>query len=488
MIGQSTWNYFHRDSSTPIVHVIISNSTQLNEYPVLKQKLLEIQKVEFNNHLKGGFINVTNPWDTSWLVASSKMGYRYAVIWFDGCWPTTFDFNYELLTEIDRINQFTESDWFCAGQIKDYEEKYAYLDRTLILVNIKKWMENDMPNPLMDYDRQTRWQACMTTSHWEDSYYGIEKTKKQETGVDESEEYKVFNNQYHRLYGNSWISWSLNRQMYVMGLSDAIMDTLTTIKPHIGSHDLEMALQQKPYNNVISYQANKLINNIFNPSSPIYFVNTEPSRPGIAEQLVDTEFDQYVGASAGFKLLYYAYKYGVNPGFTRFVFYDFDEDSCCFKRDLFKEWDGEDLVSYVDEWCNRNPGVNTNLKELVNERWPIVVDQFGGKQSWQDFWTQVQLCDIRVVQCDLIYDHDTLFKELKSVRTFMWTSNIYSYIIPKLLEQPFGLEGSFMDLISKLNKLHDDCWFSGTDVNDNDLMCPARAILSVGNNNALGLE
>ena len=78
--------------------------TTFNSTPVLKQKLANMQQVESNNHLRGGIINPYNSIDTSWIVASIKMGYRYAVVWFDGVWADTEDFNTKLLTEIDRIN------------------------------------------------------------------------------------------------------------------------------------------------------------------------------------------------------------------------------------------------------------------------------------------------------------------------------------------------------------------------------------------------
>ena len=116
------------------------------------------------------------------------------------------------------------------------------------------------------------------------------------------------------------------------------------------------------------------------------------------------------------------------------------------------------------------------------------LDQFGGPQSWQDFWTQISFCDHTVVQVDLIQDQEELFAKLEDLRTFFWGSNIYSYIIPKILSKPFVLERSFMNLIERLQKTHKDSWYSGTDVNDADLMCPARVIGSATNNLIAGLE
>ena len=45
-----------------------------------------------------------------------------------------------------------------------------------------------------------------------------------------------------------------------------------------------------------------------------------------------------------------------------------------------------------------------------------------------------------------------------------------------------------MNLIEKIQQTNDESWYSGTDVNDADLMCPARVIGSATNNLIIGLE
>ena len=100
--GQKAWTYSHTEHSWPVVNVFIPGSKQLNSNPVLKQKLQILQQVESINHLRGGVINLTNISDTSWLIAAKKMGYRYAVVWMDGTWAGSEEYNDLLLTEIDR--------------------------------------------------------------------------------------------------------------------------------------------------------------------------------------------------------------------------------------------------------------------------------------------------------------------------------------------------------------------------------------------------
>ena len=263
------------------------------------------------------------------------------------------------------------------------------------------------------------------------------------------------------------------------------MQCVMNTRPHRNPPVFEWALQGGDYEpDERSHQAKRCVN-VLHRSSPIYFVNTEASKPEIVEQLEGTGFEQYVGPCAGFKLLYYAYKYGFDSN-TRFVFYDFDEDSVQFKKDLFAKWNGQDLVAWVDAWCEANPGKNTDLQYLVAERWPATIEMFGGQQSWMEFWNEVRKCSCRFI---VVVDSsdNRLSDSMVNVRTLLWTSNIFSYILAKMTAKPFALEQSFIKLITKLNQFPDS-WFVGTDINDNEIMCPSTAITSIGENYNIGFE
>ena len=478
--GQKNWEYSHSENSYPVVHVFMPGDTTFNSTPVLKQKLANMQQVESNNHLRGGIINLYNSIDTSWIVASIKMGYRYAVVWFDGVWADTEDFNTKLLTEIDRINNSADKGWIVAGEIQ--EDNYAYFYRSMLVINLQSWYDNDQPNPFVEPVDLPSYFKLNADMNWEDSIFALYPARYNDNprSLEEVNEPRIND------FGNSWIAWSLRRTLTVPGLSEDIMDCVANTRPHLSPTDFENALQGLPYNETkLSHQAKKCIN-VIHRTSPIYFVNTEASKPEIVEQLENTVFDQYVGPCAGFKLLYYAYKYGFNSD-TRFVFYDFDEDSVQFKKDLFANWQGQDLVAWVDAWCKANPGKNTDLQYLVNERWPNIIEQFGGQQSWLNFWNKVRECNVRFLNIDLVNRSSDLIDGMDSVRTLLWTSNIYSYILAKMTAQPFALENSFMQLIQKLNEFPDS-WFVGTDINDNEIMCPSKAITSIGENHNIGFE
>lgn len=483
--GQQNWSYHHTENAWPIVHAFLPKDKALNSNAKLKQKLEIIQNVECNNHLRGGIVNLHVLTDISWMISMFNMGYKYAVVWFEGVWPANDDFNIQLLSEIDRMNS-QDPNWMLAAQLNTADpDVYAYISRSIAIVNLGVWIKYKTP-PFWEPAVHPAWENFYPDQNWEDSAYCLNTDP--DWSYPDRGKFEPQRMMFQDTMFTTWIQYSFTRRLTVWGISDNLMNYTTQLKPHIGTSDLESGITGGSYDpSNVSSQGKRFIENTFNPSSPIYFVNTEPSRPNYAEQLVDTVFDQYTGATAGFKLLYYAYKYGVSDD-TNFVWFDFDKDSCQFKRDTLKHWNGKDYPEWVALWCHAHPGANSKLMGLTFERWPQVLDQFGGQLEWQRFWDKIKQCRHEVVQVDLIGNPEQVIEKLQPCRTFMWTSNIYSYIIPKLLAKPFELERSFMNLIDGLNSVHADCWFSGTDVNDADLMCPSRVIFSATDNTSIGLE
>lgn len=471
--GQKTWELSWVENNPCVIHAFTRRGGLLNQNPVLKQKLNIIQSVESNNHLRGSIVNIYDLTDTSWLRAAYRMGHRYAVVWFDGVWADSHDFNRDLLCEIDRLNS-TDS-WMVAGQLVTDGVLYPYFRSSVLLINISEWIRADEPNPYINPGSQPGWRSTAEHLDWEDSAYGVTATAATQSDPVDTR---------WRTWGNSWIAWSLRRNLWVPGLSEQLADAVTDTRPHLSPDQLELALSGRPYSSdSISYAGHRVAQKIHTHSSPIYFVNTENSKPETVPELLDTGFDYYIGPSAGFKLLYYAYKYGFTSQ-TRFVFYDYDEDSVQFKRDLFRDWSGKDLESWVRSWCATNPGKNMDLLPLVAERWPTVVDQFGGDTEFQLFWQRVCATQPEVLHVDIVRS------QLPSVqgRTFLWTSNIFSYLPVKLQSQGLELEQGFIQLITWLCRSHPDSWFCGTDPVDNDLMCPARAVQSTTENDIVSYE
>ena len=486
--GQKSWEYFHKDYESNIVHVFSPNSKRLSNKPILKQKLAAIQQVECNNHLKSSVINIYNEKDTSWLNSALRMGYEYAVFWFDGAWATDTDFEKHLTYEIDIWNSI-DSEWVVAGQIKQQHNNYPMFDNSFVVVNTINWRANEQVHVYNDVTELRDFEA--TDVGYKHSLFKLDPVQGYQDyfATNKQQHIEAYTKQIEQFPFASWLSWCMDKHIPVWGINDKTSKCAWYVNPYLDTEEFEKGITGKAYNrDLVSREGKYVIDKMIKPSSPVYFVNTEPTSPVTVDELVDTEFEQYIGVTAGFKLLYYAYKYGINPGFTDFVWFDFDPHSCAFKRETLKQWDGTDYPAWVQAWCERNPEANQELVPMVQERWPSVLEQFGGQESFDDFWTQVSFSDHTVLEVDIVNNGDALFDKIKNKRSFMWTSNIYSYILPTLISEPFVLETSFTNLIQKLQATHKDTWFCGTDTQDNDIMCPARVITSATQNENTGYE
>ena len=99
------------------------------------------------------------------------MGYRYAVVWFDGVWADTEDFNKRLLSEIDRINNSADKGWIVAGEIQ--EDRYAYFYRSLLIINLQTWLDNEQPNPFVEPVDLPGYFKLNADMDWEDSVFAL---------------------------------------------------------------------------------------------------------------------------------------------------------------------------------------------------------------------------------------------------------------------------------------------------------------------------
>ena len=443
MSGVFNWNYLHREHAWPVVNVMRMDDVTLNDHLLLKQKLDELADVEFHNHLRGGTVTLHNSSDCGWIRVMRDMGYRYAVIWWQGTWPDDHDYNYTLLEEIDRFNR-EDPNWIVAGDFR-----FKRLNDSIQIINLNNYIEERAPNLYRDPDAQEA-----TTDHVTCEYT--------QTVID---------------YINS------DEERSVPVISENVLDHLIYFDPHQDPERLTLSLSGED-DWAPNFQSARVLGRLKQPSSPIYFVNTERNNPEILEQ--QQGFKQFIGPTAGFKLYWYASQMGFDENCT-FIHYDFDPLSVDFKRDTVEMWDGEDYPAWCREWCSWFPEANTKLLDQVDREWPRVIESFGGYSQWQATWKRIKKCEHIYVNCDLINQYQDIFQHAHKTKTFLWTSNIYSYIIPKLLSKPLQLEASFIGLVNNLVTLNNESWFHGTDPNDNDINCPARVINSATKNQGLNL-
>ena len=102
--------------------------------------------IEAQNILRGDFIELNVSHDQYWMKHMYDIGKRYAVVWYDGCWPTEDTWNMALLETIDKWNK-NEEPWAVAGHIL-LDRKLNAKEERMVLQNSQNWILHT--NPLFD--------------------------------------------------------------------------------------------------------------------------------------------------------------------------------------------------------------------------------------------------------------------------------------------------------------------------------------------------
>lgn len=496
MLTNQTYIYYNRDSAWPIVNVFIRDSRLTAKWPTLKTKLNQIQMIEAQNSLRGDFVELNVSHDRYWMKHMYDIGKRYAVVWYDGCWPTEETWNMELLKTIDEWNK-GEEDWAVAGHIlldRKYNSKddrraevtswrsdvkqydYPHWHHQCLILNLQAWSEIGWP----DLDQGWSANACAnyepSKEHIHDNYTP--------TYVDGLPGFIPENQvEFVDEPGNVLIVRALNNRYRVWNLPDNLRCNKVSVYPEEGSEYLQDLLSgAKTWDQVkdhVDEDAIWLQNYVFQSAENfIYLINTEVTNDNWYTAMDKNnlaKFNNYVGVAAGWKLLHHMYHHGWEPG-TKVVWYDISKAAVELKQYLVENWNGHNYERVALDWCEKN-GYNSHNGHQIPERMNLLYDICGGYDNWIEFWQRITTeCEFEFVHLDMVYDIDKILEYVpKDKTTLFYSSNLYSYL-PNIIRCGIHLEKSFVDLIVGLREANPNNFFEGTDVNDNQLFQRVTAV------------
>tara|TARA_B100001250_G_scaffold143025_1_gene122358 strand:+ start:2054 stop:3577 length:1524 start_codon:yes stop_codon:yes gene_type:complete len=497
MLTNQTYIYYNRDSSWPIVNVFIRDSRITAKWPMLKTKLNQIQIIEAQNSMRGDFIELNVSHDKYWMKHMYDIGKRYAVIWYDGCWPTEELWNMALLETIDKWNKHEEP-WAVAGHIlldrklnkydgreevttwrdtiKQYD--YPHWHHQCLVMNLQSWKEIGWPDLDQDWSNNACANYKASDEHMHDNY-----TPHYIDGLPGliPENQVEFVNQP----GNVLIVRSLNNRYRIWNLPDELRCNKVSVYPEEGSKHLEdLLVGKKSWKEIekhVDEDAIWLQNYVFQSYEDfIYLINTEVTNTNWYNARNDKgliKFNNYVGVAAGWKLLHHMYHHGWEEG-TEVTWYDISGPAVELKNYLINNWDGHDYEKVAIKWCEDN-GYHAHNGHQIPERMNLLYDICDGYDNWIEFWQRItKECKFNFIQLDMMNDVDKILEYVpENKTTLFYASNLYSYL-PNIIRCGINLEKSFVDLITGLRKKNPDNFYEGTDVADNQLFQRVTSIES----------
>ena len=138
----------------------------------------------------------------------------------------------------------------------------------------------------------------------------------------------------------------------------------------------------------------------------------------------DKQCTTYFGPSAGFKFLDIL---TANDN-VKFVFYDFNQRSIDWIKELKETWDGNNFPAYLaskgDNYKPFYKYVNGNIES--NQK--LLFNDFGGEEKFKILWNKFRSCEAEFVQCNLfdIEQVKSLLTRTVGDRPFFYYSNIFA--------------------------------------------------------------
>lgn len=343
---------------------------------------------------------------------------------------------------------YNNLNFFILGFVLDWESEtgsnWLECHHQMLFLNIKKWKELNSPSfgnweikeeLLPNFSRSVENFHDQYTPYWISRKEGFEtKTRTKQ--------------------GWNFIKTALENNLKIDNFSKAIRDCRLYLYPETDSENLYKSFLNKTD---FGLKNPNQINYIYNINIPkkIWIYNSENYFFINNSDNIKT----YFGTASGFKYLNILRK---NDN-VKFVFYDFNQQSLDWIKNLKDNWDGKDFPKFIEK---QDEVLKTNFKYIngtIENNEKILNDQFNGQ--FDDLWQKFKKAETEYIRCNLFDREDLLnLSKIKSNgKIFFFYSNIFYndfVIFHYSLEE---IEKKRKDFMNTLNVMNYEIIFEGCD-------------------------
>jgi len=437
---------------TDVVHEELINE------PEYLQKIRTIQKCNFNNCCDHSWLEDASMDNVQHLETLANMGYELAVIWFDGSWPTSPEFEERLLEWHD--GEWSNKKWMCAGHIINKPDRYPYWHHQCIVINLKAWLEEDRPSLNKFANKKgAGFRSSSTCIH--DDYTPIELIP---DSTINSKNSKVRDD-----FADPFIHYSLGSGYCVLNLPEEVREHKVCIYPEddieqtkewlLNPNFLDGKTQEQLYEYGFSLPEDKLelwgykIQHV----QVLYVTNTE----SVPKDCVRPGFDVIAVPCSGLHQFWHMAQ--AIDTLKRVVWFDFNTHAIAWTKLVLEEWDGEDFDSFYKNNINRilensviSPDCVLYNQDLALE----FIEKMG--PDWKDTFNKIKQINHEFICVDAVKNWELLAEAVGDNGTvFIQLTNIWQYESNYLNTDIFVAQRAFVDLIACLLKSNKDLYVSG---------------------------
>lgn len=400
------------------------------------------------------------------LGVAADMNFEVAVVWFEGSWPLSHDFDHELLSLID--GEWNKTNWLSAGHIIDRNKMNhdsPHFHTQCVILNLKTW--TDIGKPSVDRGWDSDYPAYEASEqHIHDNYTPLYLSPA--AGTIRRDNISISNSPLSIL-----IPHALSNNLVVHNLPYSLREHKHCCYPEDDIKETEQWLLDENWSDKdadelsrfqmeeIDEDKEELYGYKVMKSHVMYITNTE-SIPGFEKYDVDVMTAPCSG------LHQFKHMTNARPSLKRVIWTDFSEAGVWWTKKLLAEWDGLDFHSFYlkhEKYMEENfvAFQASNYDRELAERF---VNHYDSLDTWLDHWNWIRSLDHKFMNIDLVKNWQLLVDEVGTGhKVFMQVSNIWQYEVNYLNTPHHQAQASFINLINELLKNNREIYMTGDSPN-----------------------
>jgi len=447
-----------------IVH-FISNGAMIDElsshaeYVTKLRKIAEISMTNSCDHsILSSLDNLNHNKLRSNLISVTEMNFEMAVIWFEGSWVLSNDFEDELLSAYD--NEWSKTDWLAAGHIIDRRPntEMATFDSQCVIINLKALKSLDYPRLMKRQPLQSPVYES-SEEHIHDDYTPMylkptgkfSEAKEQGNGyIDALIHIALSNDMYiHNL------SYSIRDEKYCCYPADDIEETKEWLNMDFSTKSLS---QIRKIADRISEDKEELFGYKYMDKMILYITNTEsvPKKGAI-------KYSHNVMTCPASGLHQFMHMINARDTLEKVIWTDFSEAGLWWVEFLLTNWDGTDFIGFYKAHKHHIHDVYDIDDDTILYDEDLIhgfMEEVG--DTWLDDWAHIKSLDHTFMKINMVTEWKRLVDAIGNDNTvFLQVSNIWQYEINYVNTTHFQAQAAYINLINEVLSNNKDLFVTG---------------------------
>ncbi len=449
-------------------------------HPALKNedeyagKLKKLMQININNSTRYPYLHA-DKWRHGFFGNAinhvTSLGFKHAVIWFDGCWPGASEFDDELIDAID--NKWNNTDWLAAGHILNRNEDGPVWHEQCVIINLEEFTPllrkfDEFTNNDNQLEIYPDYKASL--DHMHDNYTPTWVASK-DALTHGKEEYKTKPTDYTNDFLNTLFPLAFLNGLTIHNLDYNIRnhkiccyveDDLEFTKSWFFDYNFNTRLsldESRSFGyNEVSEDKRELFQYKVMDTHIMYVTNTEDVPLGDPLGI-----DTLVVPCSGL----HQYKHISNNRDTikRILWTDFSPFGIGWQEYVLKNWNGIDFPKFYNDNFHVITDLGLPSKEFINydeENALDFIDSYESEEDWLEHWDFIRTLDHQFIKIDVVKEWKRLAELVgKDHIALLQLSNIWQYEINYINSPAFDAQVAFVDLFNKLLQNNKTIYFSG---------------------------